>query len=124
MADVEPVFRWLNLGLYLPLCVLLALAAYRVSRQAAIRGWTRWGYLVPVVVSAVAAFAAYLPMNGPDRIPAPSPESRFADTAVARFHYLREGSGRRWCCCPVATPRPSSGNRRRAPCPLSTPCTS
>lgn len=93
MADVEPVFRWLNLGLYLPLCTLLALAAYRLARQGATRGWTRWGYMVPVVVSSVMAFAAYLPMNGPDRIPAPSPDSRFVDTALARFHYLREGSG-------------------------------
>jgi pimeloyl-ACP methyl ester carboxylesterase len=92
-ADVEPVFRWLNLGLYLPLCTLLALAAYRVARRDATRGWTRWGYLVPVVVSSVLAFAAYLPMTGPDRIPSPSAESRFADTALARFHYLREGSG-------------------------------
>lgn len=93
MGQAEQAFRWLNLGLYLPLCTLLSLAAYRVARHGATRRWTRWGYLAPVVVSSVLAFAAYLPMNGPDRLPAPSPQSRFADTALARFHYVREGSG-------------------------------
>ena len=93
LGEVEPVFRWLNLGLYLPLCVLLALAAYRVARHGARRKWTRLGYLVPVVVSSILAFAAYLPVSGPDRLPAPSAADRFVDTAVARFHYVREGSG-------------------------------
>lgn len=93
LGDVEPRFRWLNLGLYLPLCVLLALAAFRVARSGATRRWTRWAYLVPVVVASVLAFAAYLPMSGPDRLPAPSSNDRFVNTAVARFHYVREGSG-------------------------------
>ena len=32
LGDREALFRWLNVGVYLPACVLLALAAYRVAR--------------------------------------------------------------------------------------------
>jgi len=55
-----PVFYWLNLMLYLPVCALLALAAYWVARHGMARGrWRRRVALaLPVVFASAIAIAA------------------------------------------------------------------
>lgn len=91
-----PVFYWLNLLVYLPVCTLLALAAYRVARHGMSRGRRlhRLVLALPVVFAAAIAFAAYTYVPGSEDYPAVTDQrSRFLDTRVARFHYLREGSG-------------------------------
>ncbi|GIG67192.1 alpha/beta fold hydrolase [Phytomonospora endophytica] len=93
-ADTGTVFYWLNLFVYLPLCAALSYDAYRVATDGMTgKALARTVIAVPAVLTLLLAVTAhgYRPSFGP---PAPSGlDSHYAETDLARFHYLREGSG-------------------------------
>ncbi|MGI5228374.1 alpha/beta fold hydrolase [Actinoallomurus sp. CA-142502] len=86
-------FYWLNLCAYTPACLGLGLAAVTVVRyDAKGRSWLPCTVL-PLLVTAVALYGAYGYTPVQQRGYRPEAGSRFVDTPVARFHYLREGQG-------------------------------
>jgi 4,5:9,10-diseco-3-hydroxy-5,9,17-trioxoandrosta-1(10),2-diene-4-oate hydrolase len=91
----DTAFYWLNLLLYTPACLGLAGAAVVLARhEAKGRPWLRYTALVlPLVVTASALYGAYGYAPEQQRGFRPEAGSRYVDTAVARFHYLREGQG-------------------------------
>jgi pimeloyl-ACP methyl ester carboxylesterase len=93
-TDPSSAFYWLNLLLYTPAAVLLVLADLSVLRHGARVAWPRRAALaVPVVLVTALGGAAYgyQPEEQPRR--SPSAHSQYIDTPMARFHYLRQGSG-------------------------------
>lgn len=89
-TDSSTPFYWLNLFIYTPACLALALADWRLLHG-------RWSRRVAVAASmalvAVLSMVAYgyQPTEQPSLKPAA--DSRYVDTPVARFHYLERGSG-------------------------------
>ena len=93
-TDLDSPFGRLNQFVYLPLCALMALAAYRVARRGRPVRWRRrTAVAVPAVLALLLTGLAYGPMPAVDSAYAPPADSRYVDTPLARFHYLREGSG-------------------------------
>ncbi|MFI9814091.1 alpha/beta fold hydrolase [Saccharothrix variisporea] len=90
---LAPVFLWTNLAAT-ALCLALAVLGFRLVRGAVARGVVVG---VPAVVVGALVAGAYVVT--PDRVEY-RPEqglggmaSRYVDTPVARFHYVREGDG-------------------------------
>lgn len=89
----DTAFYWLNLFAYTPACLGLGVAAVTVVRyDAKGRSWLPCTVL-PLLVTAVALYGAYGYTPVEQRGYRPEAGSRFVDTPVARFHYLREGQG-------------------------------
>jgi 4,5:9,10-diseco-3-hydroxy-5,9,17-trioxoandrosta-1(10),2-diene-4-oate hydrolase len=88
-------FYRLNLLVYTPACLALGAAAAAVAgHEANGRPWVRRTALtVPLVVTATALYGAYGYAPAQQRRFRPEAGSRYADTSLARFHYLREGQG-------------------------------
>lgn len=89
-TDTSTPFYWLNLFVYTPACVALVLADLRLLQG---RRLSRVAVVAPVVLIAVLSFVAYgyQPTEQPRLVA--SADSRYVDTAVAKFHYLQRGSG-------------------------------
>jgi 4,5:9,10-diseco-3-hydroxy-5,9,17-trioxoandrosta-1(10),2-diene-4-oate hydrolase len=81
-------FYWLNLFLYTPVCIALCVADLRMLRAR----WLR-AVLVAVPVAGVTALSLLAYVYQPTEQPRATTTGRYVDTAVARFHYLQEGSG-------------------------------
>ncbi|MER7000026.1 alpha/beta fold hydrolase [Streptomyces sp. NPDC000410] len=84
-----PVFYWLNLLLYTPLCLGFGwLAATRLVTPRA-----RRALALPLALAVLAAGTAYAwqPAEAPGY--AAPPGDRYVETPVARFHYVRLGEG-------------------------------
>jgi pimeloyl-ACP methyl ester carboxylesterase len=93
--EMGSAFYWLNLFGYTPLCLAAGLAAVTVAWNG-LPGplWARWTALaVPVLLTGVLLYGAYgyQPSQRGDR--SRGATSRFVDTPVARFHYLKQGKG-------------------------------
>lgn len=102
-SSAQP-FAALNLWVYTPVCLALAVVGWLLVADGRGRSGRRWGPLrlavvaLPVLVVGGTLGVAYgmppreqsgyQPEQGLDGI-----RSRFLDTPLARFHYLREGSG-------------------------------
>jgi pimeloyl-ACP methyl ester carboxylesterase len=91
----DTAFYWLNLLVYTPACLVLGAAAAAVARYGANgRSWVRHTALaVPLLITASALYGAYGYAPEQQRGYRPEVGSRYVDTPVARFHYLREGQG-------------------------------
>lgn len=91
----DTAFYWLNLFVYTPACLALGAAAAAVARHNANgRPWLRYTALaVPLLITASALYGAYEYSPEQQRGFRPEPGSRYVNTPVARFHYLREGQG-------------------------------
>lgn len=92
----DTAFYWLNLFVYTPACLVLGAAAAAVARQEVNgRSWVQNTALaVPLLIAAASAlYGAH--GYAPERQRGYRPEagSRYVETPVARFHYLREGQG-------------------------------
>lgn len=96
-VDTSRPFFWLNLLLYSPACLALAVATAAVEGPG--HRWLRGTALgLTVVLVASAVFGAYglRPTVVAGYRPPPSLHSlasRWIDTPLARFHYVREGAG-------------------------------
>lgn len=89
-VDTSTPFYWLNLLLYTPLCIALAVAAIMVARPVRWPGKIALG--LPLVLMAALLYGAY--GYAPSEQPYPSTvASQYVRTPVARFHYLRQGTG-------------------------------
>lgn len=98
-------FYWTNILVYTPLCLGLAVAGFRLLRPAEGRsGWRRLVAARSVAVALPIAMVVALLYGAYGLSPAvqdgdePSQrlgalESRYVDTELARFHYVREGHG-------------------------------
>jgi 4,5:9,10-diseco-3-hydroxy-5,9,17-trioxoandrosta-1(10),2-diene-4-oate hydrolase len=91
----DTAFYWLNLLAYTPVCLGLGAAALAVAGyEAKGRSWIRFTALgLPLLITASALYGAYGYAPEQQRGYRPEAGSRFVDTRVARFHYLREGQG-------------------------------
>ncbi len=107
-GSLPATFYWLNLALYTPLCVVLSVLGLRLlgtadsapkqrglRRLLSARAATITAPTLVLVAVLTAAFAyapqvqsRYSPRQQLGAIP-----SRYLDTSLARFHYIREGSG-------------------------------
>lgn len=90
-------FLWLNRLLYTPLCLALLAATWAVARHGtAGRRWPRRTALglslLLTVLVAVLAYG-YRPVEQDTYQPSAQTGERFVDTSLARFHYLKTGSG-------------------------------
>lgn len=99
---LPPGFYWANLCVYTPLCLALAVIGWgqlRRSRRGKRRGLARLvATVAPVIMVAALVTGAYafrppadttyVPAEGLDGV-----RSRYVDTPLASFHYLREGEG-------------------------------
>ena len=83
-------FFWLNLLLYTPACIALCAADVRLLRMRWLKAAVVAG---PVAVVTVVALVAYVYEPGEQLHPTASADSRYVDTALARFHYLQRGTG-------------------------------
>lgn len=95
-------FFWLNALIYVPLCAVLAVLGWRLLGAGVRPGRRVWSRVaaagIPALLVAGTLTAAYgfEPKGDPSYSPRQalgSTPSRYVDTPVARFHYLREGSG-------------------------------
>ncbi|MEV7618239.1 alpha/beta fold hydrolase [Streptomyces sp. NPDC089799] len=82
-------FRWLNLFLYTPLCLGFAW----VAATGLLGSWPRRLLALPLVVVSLLAGTAYGYQPAEERGYAAPADSRWLETPVARFHYVRQGSG-------------------------------
>lgn len=93
-SDAGTTFYWFNLFVYLPLCAALAYDAYRVATDDLTRkALPRTLIAAPMALVLLLAVTAHAcrPSFAP---PAPTgADSQYAETDLATFHYLREGSG-------------------------------
>ena len=91
----DTAFFWLNLLVYTPACLLLGAAAVAVARHGTNgRSWPRrTAVAVPLLITALALYGAYGYAPEQQRGYQPEAGSRYVDTPVARFHYLRAGQG-------------------------------
>lgn len=93
-GDGGRAFFWLNLLLYTPLCLALLLADLGIVRHGATRAWPRrTAVIVPVLLATVVSAVAYEYQPPEQPRTAPTADSAYVETPVARFHYLRRGSG-------------------------------
>ena len=83
-------FYWLNLLLYTPLCVALCIADLSMLRARWIKATALAVPVVGVVLLSLLAYA-YQPTEQPSA--APSADSHYVETPLARIHYLQRGSG-------------------------------
>jgi 4,5:9,10-diseco-3-hydroxy-5,9,17-trioxoandrosta-1(10),2-diene-4-oate hydrolase len=94
-VEVGTAFYWLNLFGYTPLCLVAGLATATIAWDG-LPGppWVRWTALtVPVLLSGVLLYGAYGYEPAERHGQEPSVLSRYVDTPVARFHYLKQGEG-------------------------------
>lgn len=84
-----PVFYWLNLLLYTPLCLGFGwVAATRLVGPRA-----RKALALPLALAALVAGTAYAWQPAEATGYAAPPGGRYVETPVARFHYVRQGAG-------------------------------
>ncbi|AKU15309.1 alpha/beta fold hydrolase [Luteipulveratus mongoliensis] len=94
------VFAWINALAYTPLCMVMAVCGWRLL-GAGRAGRRVWGRAVAAVVPALLVCGTLTAAYGfPPKTQPYDPqralgavESRYVETPVARFHYLKEGSG-------------------------------
>jgi pimeloyl-ACP methyl ester carboxylesterase len=121
-GSLPATFYWLNLLLYTPLCAVLSVLGLRLLGSAnppPERGRIRRllsiraaAIIAPALVFAALLIAAfgYAPQvqaQGPPRGELGAIPSRYLDTSLARFHYIRQGSG-----TPVVLLSPGSASLR------------
>jgi 4,5:9,10-diseco-3-hydroxy-5,9,17-trioxoandrosta-1(10),2-diene-4-oate hydrolase len=94
-VEVGTAFYWLNLFGYTPLCLAAGLATATIAWDGLPgQPWIRWTALtVPVLLTGVLLYGAYGYRPAERHDPVPFSLSRYVDTPVARFHYLRQGEG-------------------------------
>ncbi|WP_085985673.1 alpha/beta fold hydrolase [Longispora albida] len=80
-------FYWLNLFVYVPLCLAAGIATLLVTRMP------RWLAAFPAVLVVALLWGAYGWSPAEQRDHRPPADGQFAETALARFHYVRAGSG-------------------------------
>ena len=108
IADTRQVFYWLNLAAYTPACAALGVVGWGLlteggapQRRTGVTGSVSArgvAGVVPVVIVAALLGGAYAYTPSAQRGYKPeaalgSVESRYVQTPVARFHYIRQGSG-------------------------------
>ena len=89
-TDTSTAFYWLNLLAYTPLCIALCVAVLKLLRARWIKATAVSVPVVGVVLLSLLAYA-YEPTEQPSA--APSADSRYVDTPLARIHYLQRGAG-------------------------------
>ncbi|MFI6830449.1 alpha/beta fold hydrolase [Kribbella sp. NPDC050241] len=89
-TDTSTAFYWLNLFFYTPLCIALCVADLKLLRTRWIKATAVAAPVAGVVLLSLLAYA-YQPTEQPSA--APSPDSRYVDTPLARIHYRQRGSG-------------------------------
>ena len=93
-VDTGKPFYWLNLLLYTPLCLGLGVAALAVAGHGRRRTWPhRTAVAGSLILTTLALYGAYGYLPTPRDDYRPGAASRYVETSLARFHYVREGTG-------------------------------